>query len=342
MKGLVKQGNILQLMDVNEPVCQDDRVKVEVKYTGICGTDLHIYHNEFEVTDSIIIGHEMSGEVVEVGKNIKNLTIGDRVTVLPSNYYTCQDCEFCEKGLYTLCRVRKGMGLHVNGGFTQYVVVREDMCYKIPNHITYEVAAMSEPLAVVTQPIEELADITREDVVLVTGPGPIGLLATYVLVNKGCKVLVAGTSSDTERLKIAKEIGCTRTIDVLTEDLKAIVKEETNGIGVNVVVECSGSNQAIKSGINVLKNTGTFLQVGVIGKDIQIDFDSVLYKQLNVKGSIGHGISTWDKVIQILENSKGDLEKIITHRFPLSRWEEAFKVCEARKGAKVLIYNDYI
>lgn len=340
MKGLVKQGNSLQIQDVKEPVCHENGVKVEIKFTGICGTDLHIYHNEFEVTDSIIIGHEMSGVVVETGKNIKNVNIGDRVTVLPSNYYTCQDCEYCEKGLYTLCRVRKGMGLHVNGGFAKYVVVREDMCYKIPEHISYEVAAMSEPLAVVTQPIEELADISKEDVVLVTGPGPIGLLATYVLVNKGCKVLVAGTTSDTERLKIAQEIGCSRTIDVLNEDLKAIVEEETSGIGVNFVVECSGSNEAIKSGIRALKNTGTFLQVGVIGKDINVDFDSILYKQLSVKGSIGHGLSTWDKVIQILENSKGDLEKIITHRFPLSRWEEAFKLCEARKGAKVLIYND--
>ncbi|MBU8906128.1 alcohol dehydrogenase catalytic domain-containing protein [Desertibacillus haloalkaliphilus] len=326
-------------MDVEEPKVDDSGVKIEIKYTGICGTDLHIYHNDFEVTDSIVIGHEMSGEVVEVGDDVKNISVGDRVTVLPSNVHTCQRCEYCNKGLYTLCSDRKGMGLHVNGGFAKYVVVREDMCYKIPDHVSYEVAAMSEPLAVVTQPIEELTTIKKDDVVLVTGPGPIGLLASYVLVNKGCKVLVAGTSQDQERLNLAKEIGCERTIDVTREDLHAIVDEETNAIGVNLVVECSGSGHAIKSGLDVLKKTGTFLQVGVIGKDVTLDFDTILYKQLVVKGSMGHGITTWEKVMEILKKSGDDLEKIITHRFPLSRWEEAFKICDAKDGAKVLIYN---
>ncbi|WP_238457949.1 alcohol dehydrogenase catalytic domain-containing protein [Alkalihalobacterium alkalinitrilicum] len=224
MNGLVKQGDRLQLLDVEEPRCHDNGVKVEIKFTGICGTDLHIHHNEFEVTDSIIIGHEMSGVVVEVGKDVKTISVGDRVAVLPSNVHTCQNCEYCDKGLYTLCPERQGMGLHVNGGFAKYVVAREDMCYKLPDHISYEVAAMSEPLAVVTQPIEELGSITKDDVVLVSGPGPIGLLAVYVLVKKGCKVLVAGTKQDQERLNIAKEIGCARTTDVLTEDLQAVVK----------------------------------------------------------------------------------------------------------------------
>lgn len=343
MKALVKTkaglGNLV-IEEMPEPTLTDGQVMVEVKYTGICGTDLHIYHDTFKNYPPVILGHEFSGIVTDTSPSVNNVKVGDKVTVLGSTARTCGACSFCKTGYYMFCPSRRGMGHGVNGSFTKYVAVREDMVYKLSNNVPLEEAALAEPLACAVQAIEELTTIQVGDTVLLSGPGPIGLICLSLLALKGCKIIVAGTSADTLRLEIAKELGADIVIDVVKEDLAELIEIETNGIGVDVTIDCSGSGMAINDSFKMLKERGKHIQVGIVGKKVTLDYDQILYKQLQLFGSLAHSIKTWDKVIQILEQRKINLAPIITHKLSITKWEEAFKMCEDKTCGKVLLSHD--
>ncbi|UFJ39917.1 alcohol dehydrogenase catalytic domain-containing protein [Brevibacillus humidisoli] len=344
MKALAKIrpgfGNV-QIIDLPEPSCEDGQVKVEVKFSGICGTDLHIYHDTFKSYPPVIMGHEFSGIVAEVGRGVRHVREGDRVTVLPSTAVTCGECDYCRQGFYMFCPSRRGMGHGVHGSFTKYAVVREDMVRKIPDFLTLEEAALSEPLACAVQPIEELTSLHVGDQVLLSGPGPIGLLCLSLLIARGCKVIVAGTTADKGRLRLAEQMGADVVVDVLTENLDDVLKRETNGRGVDAAVECAGAGASIASCLKALKPRGKYMQVGIVGREITIDFDLVLYKQIELCGSLAHSMSSWEKVMSIWEQRKLNLKPLITHTLPLSSWEKAFEICEQKQGGKVLLYYDY-
>lgn len=343
MKALVKTkkgpGNV-QLIDVPEPACTPDGVKIEVKFSGICGTDLHIAHDTFPNHPPVILGHEFSGVVVEVGADVTDFQRGDRVTVLPSTAVRCGKCEYCRSIYYWFCSKRRGMGIGVDGGFTRYAVAREDMVYKIPERISFEEAALAEPLAVAVQAIEELTAIGVGDTVLVSGPGPIGLLCLALLVAKGCKVIVAGTSADATRLELALRMGADLAVDVRKESLPEAIDRATHGQGVHVAVECAGVEASVSSCLKALKKRGKYIQVGIVGKEIAFDPDALIYKQLQLYGSGAHSLKSWEKVIRILEQGKINLKPLITHTLPLSGWRQGFEVCEQKQGAKVLMYYD--
>lgn len=332
-------GNV-QLEEIEDPVCSDDEVKIEVHYSGICGTDLHILHNTFMNYPPVVLGHEFSGIIAETGRNIKHLKAGDRVTVLPSTAVTCGQCTYCRQGHYMFCSDRRGMGYGVHGSFTKFVVVREDMVYPIPDYIPLEVAALAEPLACGVHALEEITQLQAGDQVLVSGPGPIGLLCLALLAGRGLKVIVAGTTADRERLRLANKLGAARVVDVLQEDIDSVLAEETRGGGVDVAVECAGAAASINTCLRSLRKMGKLIQVGIIGKEVTFDYDLILFKQVQLFGSVGHSLATWDRVMSIFEQNRIQLSDVITHKFPLSRWKEAFDLCENKRGGKVLLYYD--
>ncbi len=343
MKALLKSkpgfGNV-DLEDMPEPDCPADLVKIEVRFTGICGTDLHVYHDTFKNYPPVILGHEFSGVVAEVGADVEKVKVGDRVTVLGSTAITCGSCSYCKRGYYMFCSERRGMGHGTDGSFTKYVLVREDMVYRVPDNLSLEEAALAEPLACAVQAIEELTTIQVGDTVLLSGPGPIGLICLSLLAMKGCKVIVAGTSADHVRLEIAKELGADIIVDVSKEDLQSVVMKETDGQGVDVTVECAGAGPSINSSLKALKNLGKHIQVGIVGKEITMDYDVILYKQIQLFGSLAHSMKTWDRVMQLLEQQKINLKPIITHKMPLTNWEKAFDLCEQKTCGKVLLSHE--
>ncbi|TBL70865.1 zinc-dependent alcohol dehydrogenase [Paenibacillus thalictri] len=344
MKALVKTepgpGHV-ELVDIPEPACRPDiGVKIEVKYTGICGTDLHVLHDTFKNYPPVTLGHEFSGVVVEVGSEVRRVKSGDRVAVNPSTAVVCGTCEYCLQGYYMFCPIRRGMGHGVNGAFTKYVAVREDQVYKLPDHVTLEEAALAEPLACAVQAIEELTDLHAGDVVLLSGPGPIGMLCLQLLAAKGCRVIVAGTSQDRLRLDMALRLGASLAVDVTAEDLQQIVLRETGGIGVDAAVECAGAGPSVLACLNAVKRLGRHIQVGIIGKEVTLPFDTILYKQLQVVGTLAHSQKTWVRVIKLLNQQKLPLTDTITHKLPLSRWQEAFDLCERKQGLKVFLSYD--
>ncbi|MBT2727448.1 alcohol dehydrogenase catalytic domain-containing protein [Bacillus sp. ISL-75] len=344
MKALMKTepgfGN-LNILDIPEPVCDATGIKIRVRYSGICGTDMHIYHDSYKSYPPVVIGHEFSGEVVESGKNVKNINPGDIVMVLPSIAWTCKNCMYCKQGYYMFCSERRSLGSGVNGSFTKYVVVTEEMVYKVPSTISLQEAALAEPLACAVQAIEELTEFNAGDWVLLSGPGPIGLISLSLLLSKGCNVIVTGTSQDITRLNIAKELGAHTTVDVFTEDLHEIIEELTDGVGVDIAVECSGAPSAVNHSIKALKKLGKYIQIGIVGSTVEMDIDSILYKQIQIFGSFAHSMQTWEKVKKILSTKTIDLKPIITDVIPLSEWERAFEIIESRECGKVLMYYDY-
>ncbi|EKN63246.1 alcohol dehydrogenase catalytic domain-containing protein [Schinkia azotoformans] len=343
MKALLKTekgvGNV-NLLEVPEPDCSKDKVKVNVAFTGICGTDLHIFHDTFKSYPPVIMGHEFSGVVTDVGEEVENVKVGDRVAILGSHAVTCKTCYYCKTGYYMFCESRRGMGHGVDGSFTKQVIVREDMIYKVPESVSLEEAALSEPLACAVQAIEELTDIKLGDTVLLSGPGPIGLLCLSLLTLKGCKIIVAGTSQDLTRLEIAKQLGADIIVNINEVKLQDVVMKETKGRGVDVTIECAGVAASINSCLNALKKLGRHIQVGIAGKEVTLDYDTILYKQIQLFGSLAHSMKTWDRVMQILEQKKINLEPIITHKLPLSQWKEAFNMCEEKSCGKILLTYD--
>ncbi len=343
MKAVVKYksgaGNV-GLRDVEEPVISDDQVKVKVGFCGICGTDLHVYHDRFRNYPPVVLGHEFAGTVVETGRGVSHIHEGDHVTVLPASAVTCGECYYCRQGQFMFCPERRGMGHGVNGAFTQYVTVRKDQVYKLPENLSLEVAALCEPFAAAVHAVAEKAIICPGDVVLLSGPGPIGLMCLKMLVSLGVKTIVSGAGCDKVRLGLAKELGASITVNVEKQDLKEVVLKETGGRGVDAAFECAGAASSVRSCLDALRPCGRLTQVGHFGKSLELNYDWVAFKELEIIGSVGYTVATWDRVMRILGEGSIDLSDMITHKLPIDDWKNAFDLCEQKEGLKVLLYYD--
>jgi L-iditol 2-dehydrogenase len=340
MKALVKYssgpGNV-EIRDVEEPYCGEDQVKIEVAYCGICGTDLSVYRDEFRNYPPVILGHEFSGTVTEVGSRVSNTSPGSRVAVLPASAVTCGECLYCRTGRFMFCAERRGMGHGVNGAFTQYVVVNRNQIYSLPADLPVEEGALWEPLAAAVQPVHEISGAQLGDVALVSGPGPIGLLCLKLLVAEGIQTIVAVTTADDLRSAAARSIGADKIVNVEETDLRQAVLEETSGQGVDVAFECAGAASSAVACMDALRPLGCYVQVGIFGNQVQLPFDTVIYKQLVVRGSVGYTVETWRRVQKIIQQGRVQLGDLISHKLPLEEWQKGFDLCRKQAALKVLL-----
>jgi L-iditol 2-dehydrogenase len=289
MKALVKyasgEGNV-EIREVEEPRCGDNEVKLEIAYCGICGTDIHVLHDTFRNYPPVILGHEFSGTVVQVGRSVTNASLGEIVTGLGATAVTCGRCEYCRSGYFIFCANRRGMGHGVNGAFTRFVVMRPDQLYRIPMNFCLDEAAMSEPFAAVVQAVTEITHVRIGETALVSGPGPMGLLCVKLLVAEGIRTIVAGAAGDQERLNAALQIGAAAVINVGERSLRDAIQEYTAGVGVDVAFECAGHPASVRGCIESLRPMGSYTQVAICGRDIQFPIDLIFYKQLTMAGSV--------------------------------------------------------
>lgn len=340
MKALQKfasgPGN-MELRDVEEPGCPPDKVKVAVEYCGICGTDLHVREDTFPNDPPVVLGHEFSGVVAEVGVEVDRLAVGDRVAVLGSSEITCGRCIYCQTGNYMFCPERRGMGHGTDGGMRPYVTVRPDQLYLLPEDVSLAEGALSEPFASAVHAVEEVGRPEAGDVALVSGPGPIGLMCAMLLEASGASAIVAGLPEDEGRLTKARELGVTATVEVGTDELNGLIGELTDGLGVDLAIEAAGAVPSVERCLEAIRPTGRHVQVGLLGTPFEFDVDPIVHKQIEFLGSVGHSVRTWDRVIRILRNEVVRLADLITHELPLEDWAEAFEVCERREGVKVLV-----
>ncbi len=339
MKAVVKEkkgiGNVVY-RDVNEPSPGAGEIKVEVKATGICGTDILIYYDRFRYNPPVVLGHEFSGTVVEVGEGVNEFHVGDRVAAeAPARI--CGTCIYCRTGNYNLCSNRLGLGWGVNGCFAKYCIVEATMTHKIPENISFKAGALCEPLACVAHGME-LTNIKAEDIVVVAGPGPIGLLTLQMAKVEGAKVIVTGTSVDGQRLQIAQQLGADYIVNVEEEDLLAKVRSLTDGYGADIVLECSGNQTSANICFEVVKKGGKYTQIGLFGKPITLDFEKVAVKELKVTGVQSQRWTAWERALKLLAAGKIKLEPLVTGEFSLDGWEKAFKAFESKQGLKIVMY----
>ncbi|MBI4661413.1 MAG: alcohol dehydrogenase catalytic domain-containing protein [Verrucomicrobia bacterium] len=340
MKALVKYekgpGHV-ELRDVEEPRCAENQAKLEVGFCGICGTDLHVYNDTFRNFPPVILGHEFAGKIVETARNSFQFRPGDRVTVLGAMTVTCGRCVYCRKGEFMFCPERRGMGHGVNGAFTRYVAAREDQLFRLPDHLPSEEGAMVEPFAAAVHAVCEITELHFGDVALISGPGPIGLMCLKLLVANGVKTIVAGASADQLRLEMAKRLGAAVIVNVAENDLATVVKEDTDGFGVDVAFECAGAAASVANALNSVRPLGRYTQVGHFGKEITIPFDRVAFRQIRVAGSVGYTADSWHRALRILGDGRVKLGDLITHKLPLDDWQKGFAACEDKSALKVLL-----
>ena len=338
MKALVKtaigMGN-LEVLDLPEPRPEPNQLKIEVKVGSICGTDLHIHDDEYVNCPPVVLGHEMSGIVAEVGTDVTRFKVGDRVTS-ETFKFTCGQCRFCQDGLIGLCIDRRSMGVHVDGAFTNYVCQREESLHRLPDNVDFEAGSMSEPTAVAVRAVYERATISPGDVVLVSGPGPVGLLCLQAAKSRGATVVLIGTGGDEHRLSLGKDLGADVVINTRTDSLDSIL-DMTDGLGADVAIECGGSKTSLKQCITFVRKAAQLVAVGLPGREIGVDLDQVIIKELTILPSFTYRHETWTRALELLDKGTIRTAPLVSRRFPLTEWQTAFDTVRSRQGIKCLL-----
>ena len=341
MLALVKRGKGEGLMELRScpiPTYKEDEVLVRVAYSGICGTDIHILHNQFAYYPPVILGHEFSGVVEAVGAHVTDFSIGDCVVGEPHNR-ACGKCYLCRNGHIQNCADKRSIGWGIDGSFTNYVVMPEKLLHKIPEGLSLRDAAMAEPCAIVAHQLLERARVTPGDCVVVMGVGPIGLLAAQMAKIAGAgKVILCGTTADEAyRLTVAQQLDCYDLfINVQTEDAAARILAES-GIGADLVVEASGAGSAIRTAIKVLKKWGTLCAIGMTAAPtVEIPWNEAMMKVLDVQFNMSSSYGGWDIALKLMASGKLNVAPMIGVR-PLREWKEAFADLEAGRAMKLLL-----
>jgi len=341
MKALVKfelGDGFMELRDLPEPSPGPGQVKIQVQYTGICGSDLHIYHNDIAIPirPPVVTGHEFSGIIVELGAGVSGWKAGDRV-VAETAFTYCGVCPHCRAGYYNVCDQRRTLGYWHDGAFARYTVVPAARLHALPDAISFLEGAFTEPLACITHAVYELTHIVPGDIVLVSGPGSIGLATMQAAKAQGARVLVTGTTVDAERLQMARELGADWTANVLEQPLLPLVAELTGGLGADIVFECSGAAKGLQDGLLAVRKRGQFTQIGLFGKPVTLDFERICFKEIKVTGSLGSRWESWEKALQLLAAKQVDAGRIISHVMPLGEWRKAFTMFEEKQGRKLVL-----
>jgi L-iditol 2-dehydrogenase len=339
MKALVKYATGpggMEIQDIPDPVLIPGHVIIAVEACGICGTDLHIQAGEYPVNPPVVLGHELSGTVVEVAPDVTQVRIGQRVTSLVY-FTTCGTCQYCQTGQWNLCAQRKSVGSGVNGAFARYVLVPARNVRSLPDNLDFISAAVTEPLACCTHAVLEKAITHPGNCVLVTGPGAIGLLTAQILLSAGVEVILAGTRADAERLELAQRLGVQHTFQVDTQPVADLIQELTHGKGVDLVFECSGAAAAAHLGIKAAKRGGQFIQIGLFGKPVEIDWDQAVLKEVDIRNSFASTWISWDYALKLLESGKVQTLPLVSDVLPIGQWESAFERFGSKQGIKFIL-----
>lgn len=339
MKALLKkkpgfEGVVLD--EIPEPAIKENEIKVKVHAAGICGTDLHIIRDEYPYAPPVTMGHEYSGTVVEAGAEVEDFQVGDRVVSLTA-VVTCGKCRYCNQGLLMLCDQRKSIGSGIHGAFAEYIVVPAKSSYKIPESVSLDEAALTEPLACVVRCVMERGRVNGGEFVLISGPGTIGMLALQVAKANGGNVVVVGTSRDEERLNLALELGAMAVVNMEEKDAENRLMELTKQGGFDVAIECAGVAISLNNCIKLLRKQGLLIQMGLFGKKVEFDSDLALIKELNYANGFASEPTSWEIALRLLEYKHVNVSTLISNKLPINEWRKAIELAEKKVGYKTLI-----
>jgi L-iditol 2-dehydrogenase len=325
----------LALVDVEAPAAPPGWVVLDVVYAGICATDVHIAHNAFPSWPPVTIGHEFVGRVAAVGLGVAGWEVGARVVCEPHSL-ACGVCHLCRRGFAHLCASKRSPGWGIDGGMARQVAVPAHLLHRVPDALGDVAAAMCEPTAIAVTALERTPVLPGETVV-VFGPGPIGLLTA--LVARACgagDVAVVGRASSAARLALAGELGLD-TIDSTATSVADGVAARTEGRGADLVIEASGSAEAIASGIAALRRRGRMCVVAVSGRPtLEVPWDLGMSRALDISFSLSSSWSSWDGALALMGRGALDPTPLATV-FPLGEWRAAFDALERRRVVKALL-----
>lgn len=327
-----------EMIRVPLPPVPRHHVLIRVTATAICGTDIHIYNWDPWAQGRIkvprIFGHEFCGEVVELGEDVSRVQLGDFVS--GETHVTCGHCYYCRSGLGHICQEVEILGVDRDGCFAEYVVLPEHNVWKMDRSIPVEVAAIQDPLgnAIHTALAQELIGNTVE----VIGCGPIGLCAIAIARKAGALKIYAADINEF-RLGLAKRMGADVTINTQRERLDEVILRETQGFGVDVMLEMSGSAEAIRQGFNALRKGGEAALLGIPSRPMELDVaNALVFKGATVRGINGRKMfQTWYKAMDLLAGGL-DITPVITCRFKLDEFEQAFALARSGEAGKIMLY----
>lgn len=338
MKALVKRyaKEGLWMEDVPVPKIKDDEVLIKTHKVSICGTDISIYKwspwAQKNVPVPLVIGHEYVGEIAEVGKNVKGLKVGDRVS--GEGHITCDICPPCRKGQKHLCMNVLGLGYHTHGCFCDYFTIPAANVFPLPPTISDNLAAIFDPFGNAVHTALTY-DLTGEDV-LITGAGPIGIMAATIAVKAGAHNVVL-TDVNNYRLELAKSMGIPTVVNVSHTSVEEVMKAIGIHNGFTVGMEMSGHPDGLKTLLETAQHGGKIALLGILPPNCTIDWDLIIFKMLTVKGIYGREIfSTWFKMVNLLESGL-NIEPIITHHYPADEFQKGFDVMMSGNSGKVIL-----
>lgn len=342
MKAVVKYGKgkgLIELREVPEPRIAADEVLIEVKAVAVCGSDLHIFHDSHPYWPPVILGHEFSGVLAQVGEAVSGWKVGDRV-VSETRTGACGLCYTCRSGFPQVCEHKRAYGIGINGAYAKYVAGPAALLHRLPDTIPFDAAATIEPIAVCVTSILERSGLQAGESVVITGPGPIGLISVAVAKAAGARtIMVTGRNSDVGiRFEKAKELGADFTVNLDNTDPVAKSLEMTEGLGFDMLIETSGGSQAIHQAFEMVRRLGRVCAIGISGRqEVPIPYDRGIFKALRYDFCFSSSWTAWERTIGLISKGLLPAEKLITHRLPLEKWEEAFHLLESLQAAKVIL-----
>jgi alcohol dehydrogenase/L-iditol 2-dehydrogenase len=342
MKAVVKYDNVAGATEVREvpvPEIGPDDVLVETAYIGICGSDPHMHHNKvsYKVNVPLILGHEFAGVIAEVGCNVKGWKVGDRVTS-ETHADFCGKCVMCRTNNYHVCRERKGYGFQIDGAFAKYVRVPSRILHKVPDNVSLKEASLTEPFCVAYSSLVKHSPLKPGDLVVIIGPGPIGLLCTKMASILGAAdIVVVGTDGDDARMEIAKKLGATMTINSSRQDPVPLIMAMRDGYGADLVVDAAGFSPTLKLALDVVRPCGQINKIGWGPGPVGFSLDQLIVKAVALQGTFSHNWDVWEKCLVLMGERTVDLNEIITHELPLDEWHKGFELMESKEGLKIVL-----
>ncbi|BDM62756.1 L-threonine 3-dehydrogenase [Shewanella sp. NFH-SH190041] len=323
-------------IDAPMPEVGHNDLLIKIRKTAICGTDVHIYNwddwSQKTIPVPMIVGHEYVGEVVGMGQEVRGFTIGDRVS--GEGHITCGHCRNCRAGRTHLCRNTSGVGVNRQGAFAEYLVIPAFNAFKIPADISDDLAVIFDPFGNAVHTALSF-DLVGEDV-LITGAGPIGIMAAAVCRHVGARHVVI-TDVNEYRLTLAAQMGATRTVNVAQEQLSDVMQQLGMNEGFDVGLEMSGVPSAFHTMLNTMNHGGKIAMLGIPGGDMAIDWSQVIFKGLTIKGIYGREMfETWYKMASLIQSGL-DISPIITHHFKVDEFQQGFDAMRSGHSGKVIL-----
>ena len=326
----------VEVREVDKPSIEADEVLLEVKAAAICGSDLGIYDYTpaySRMRLPVVLGHEFAGRVAEVGGEVEHFEVGDRV--LSQSVLACGECGYCRDGMDNLCEDSRLFGIHHDGGFAEYVAVPYKLLHRVPERVSFEEAALVEPLSNAVHFVRDVTPVKFGDVVVVLGPGPIGLFSAQLFRLAGADLLLTGIGVDKERFMIAEGLGF-ETINVDDEDPVEKVLNMTDGKGADIAYVAVGAPSAVAQAVRLVKKRGHITVIGIFPGEVELPMTQVVRREITLAGAYDARWPNFRLSIDLIQNGIINASGLVTHRFSLEDAREAFEVAKSKVGCKVL------